>query len=105
MFIDEVHILDIECFTYLNALLESPMPPTVILATNCGSRLYEEHRISFHPTVYHWIFSIGMCYIFRYCYSICLIQPYVHDCEDGRLYTRSNRKSCSVAYCGRRIET
>ncbi|KAJ7716092.1 RuvB-like helicase 1 [Mycena metata] len=28
VFIDEVHMLDIECFTYLNALLESPMAPT-----------------------------------------------------------------------------
>ncbi|KAH8109466.1 RuvB-like helicase 1 [Phellopilus nigrolimitatus] len=36
VFIDEVHMLDIECFTYLNALLESPMSPTVVLATNRG---------------------------------------------------------------------
>ncbi|KAG6889952.1 RuvB ATP-dependent DNA helicase pontin [Termitomyces sp. Mi166 len=39
VFIDEVHMLDIECFTYLNALLESPMAPTVILATNRGCTL------------------------------------------------------------------
>jgi len=39
VFIDEVHMLDIECFTYLNALLESPMAPTVILATNRGNAL------------------------------------------------------------------
>ena len=32
-------MLDIECFTYLNALLESPMAPTVILATNRGHSL------------------------------------------------------------------
>ncbi|THH00165.1 hypothetical protein EW145_g7129 [Phellinidium pouzarii] len=32
----QVHMLDIECFTYLNALLESTMSPTVILATNRG---------------------------------------------------------------------
>lgn len=37
VFIDEVHMLDIECFTYLNALLESPMAPTVIFATNRGN--------------------------------------------------------------------
>jgi RuvB-like protein 1 (pontin 52) len=35
----QVHMLDIECFTYLNALLESPMAPTVILATNRGNSL------------------------------------------------------------------
>jgi RuvB-like protein 1 (pontin 52) len=32
-------MLDLECFTYLNALLESPMAPTVILATNRGHAL------------------------------------------------------------------
>jgi RuvB-like protein 1 (pontin 52) len=39
VFIDEVHMLDIECFTYLNALLESPLSPTVILATNRGNSI------------------------------------------------------------------
>ncbi|KAF5370875.1 hypothetical protein D9758_002104 [Tetrapyrgos nigripes] len=39
VFIDEVHMLDIECFTYLNALLETPMAPTVVLATNRGNAL------------------------------------------------------------------
>lgn len=29
-------MLDLECFTYLNALLESPMAPTVVFATNRG---------------------------------------------------------------------
>lgn len=32
-------MLDIECFTYLNILLESPMAPTVVLATNRGTAL------------------------------------------------------------------
>ncbi|CAG9310765.1 unnamed protein product [Blepharisma stoltei] len=36
LFIDEVHMLDIECFTYLNRALESPLSPIVILATNRG---------------------------------------------------------------------
>ncbi|KZV81668.1 DNA helicase [Exidia glandulosa HHB12029] len=36
VFIDEVHMLDVECFTFLNSLLESPMAPTVVLATNRG---------------------------------------------------------------------
>ena len=34
--IDEVHMLDIECFTYLNRALESNLAPIVILATNRG---------------------------------------------------------------------
>uniref|UniRef100_A0A0D9WW55 RuvB-like helicase n=1 Tax=Leersia perrieri TaxID=77586 RepID=A0A0D9WW55_9ORYZ len=36
LFIDEVHMLDIECFSYLNRALESPLSPIVILATNRG---------------------------------------------------------------------
>lgn len=32
-------MLDIECFTYLNALLEDRMAPTVIFATNRGQSL------------------------------------------------------------------
>lgn len=36
LFIDEVHMLDIECFTYLNKALESTISPYVILATNRG---------------------------------------------------------------------
>eukprot|EP00456_Euglypha_rotunda_P067682 TRINITY_DN58763_c0_g1_i1.p1 TRINITY_DN58763_c0_g1~~TRINITY_DN58763_c0_g1_i1.p1 ORF type:complete len:254 (-),score=20.27 TRINITY_DN58763_c0_g1_i1:84-845(-) len=36
LFIDEVHMLDIECFTYLNRALESTLAPVVILATNRG---------------------------------------------------------------------
>lgn len=36
LFVDEVHMLDIECFTYLNRALESPLSPIVIFATNRG---------------------------------------------------------------------
>lgn len=36
LFIDEVHMLDMECFTYLNRALESRLTPIVILATNRG---------------------------------------------------------------------
>ncbi|CEH16825.1 -like helicase 1 [Ceraceosorus bombacis] len=36
LFIDEVHMLDLECFTYLNRALESSISPHVILATNRG---------------------------------------------------------------------
>merc|ERR1712054_162774 len=36
LFIDEVHMLDIECFTYLNRALESPLSPIMVLATNRG---------------------------------------------------------------------
>merc|ERR1711871_1472386 len=38
LFVDEVHMLDIECFTYLNRALESSLAPIVIFATNRGIR-------------------------------------------------------------------
>ena len=36
LFIDEVHMLDIECFSFLNRALENEMAPVVIMATNRG---------------------------------------------------------------------
>jgi len=36
LFIDEVHMLDIECFSFLNRALESDMAPVLVLATNRG---------------------------------------------------------------------
>merc|ERR1719207_396561 len=36
LFIDEVHMLDIECFSFLNRALESDMAPIVVVATNRG---------------------------------------------------------------------
>ena len=32
----QVHMLDIECFTYLNRALESSLSPIVVFATNRG---------------------------------------------------------------------
>ena len=40
LFIDEVHMLDIECFTFLNRALESSLSPIVIFATNRGYCYY-----------------------------------------------------------------
>merc|ERR1712196_489610 len=36
LFIDEVHMLDIECFSFLNRALESDMAPILVVATNRG---------------------------------------------------------------------
>lgn len=36
LFIDEVHMLDVESYTFLNRALESTLAPIVILATNRG---------------------------------------------------------------------
>jgi len=37
LFIDEVHMLDIECFSFLNRALENDMAPIVIMASNRGN--------------------------------------------------------------------
>ena len=36
LFIDEVHMLDIECFSFLNRALESDLAPVLVIATNRG---------------------------------------------------------------------
>jgi ruvB-like 2 len=36
LFIDEVHMLDIECFSFLNRAIESPLSPLLIVASNRG---------------------------------------------------------------------
>ena len=36
LFIDEAHMLDIECYSFLNRALETKMAPILILATNRG---------------------------------------------------------------------
>ena len=36
LFVDEVHMLDLECFSFLNRALESDMAPVLIMATNRG---------------------------------------------------------------------
>lgn len=37
LFIDEIHMLDIECFSYINRALESELAPIVIMASNRGN--------------------------------------------------------------------
>jgi RuvB-like protein 2 len=39
LFIDEVHMLDMDCFSFLNRALESELCPIVILATNRGQSI------------------------------------------------------------------
>merc|ERR1712054_691628 len=36
LFIDEVHMLDIECFSFLNRALEADSAPVLVVATNRG---------------------------------------------------------------------
>ncbi|EAL45176.1 ruvB family DNA helicase, putative [Entamoeba histolytica HM-1:IMSS-B] len=37
LFIDEVHMLDLECFSFLNNAIEQEMTPTIVMATNRGN--------------------------------------------------------------------
>ncbi|EPY42010.1 RuvB-like protein 2 [Angomonas deanei] len=54
LFIDEVHMLDIECFSWLNRALESPLAPVVIVASNRGiSRIRGTQYRSPHGTPNH----------------------------------------------------
>ncbi|MFH4984998.1 hypothetical protein AB6A40_011707 [Gnathostoma spinigerum] len=36
LFIDEVHMLDLECFCFLNRAIESDLSPILVMATNRG---------------------------------------------------------------------
>lgn len=44
LFVDEVHMLDIECFTYLHRALESSIAPIVIFASNRGNCVIRYYR-------------------------------------------------------------
>lgn len=47
LFIDEVHMLDLETFTYLHKSLESPIAPIVIFATNRGKCVIRYEHFTF----------------------------------------------------------
>ncbi|KAK3738788.1 hypothetical protein RRG08_035668 [Elysia crispata] len=49
LFVDEVHMLDIECFTYLHRALESTIAPIVIFATNRGKCIIKGTEDIFAP--------------------------------------------------------
>ncbi|EEC50070.1 predicted protein [Phaeodactylum tricornutum CCAP 1055/1] len=49
LFIDEVHMLDMECFSFLNRALESEMAPVLVIATNRGlSKIRGSQYVSPH---------------------------------------------------------
>ncbi|EOA25879.1 hypothetical protein CARUB_v10019257mg [Capsella rubella] len=49
LFIDEVHMLDIECFSFLNRALENSMSPILVVATNRGmTKIRGTNQISAH---------------------------------------------------------
>jgi len=49
LFIDEVHMLDLECFAFINRAIESESSPIVIMATNRGiTKIRQTNQISPH---------------------------------------------------------
>ncbi|CAM6103534.1 unnamed protein product [Calypogeia fissa] len=49
LFIDEVHMLEIECFSFLNRALENEMAPILVVATNRGiTRIRGTNYVSPH---------------------------------------------------------
>jgi RuvB-like protein 2 len=49
LFIDEVHILDLECFAFINRAIESEQAPVVIMATNRGiTKIRMTNQVSPH---------------------------------------------------------
>lgn len=49
LFVDEVHMLDTECFTYLHRALESSISPIVVFASNRGKCLIRLGVSSYFP--------------------------------------------------------
>ncbi len=64
LFIDEVHMLDMECFSFLNRALESDLSPVLIMATNRGITRYYLHLL-FPP-----IWSFELSYLVTHQYGI-----------------------------------
>ena len=104
VFVDEVHMLDVKCFTYLNVLLESPMSLTLILATNRGQSLGRgtSDIISPHGVPVD-LLDRYVQHFFKFLRH-SLIRLQVYDREDRQVYTRRSRKICSNARLSREIE-
>ncbi|KAH0626684.1 hypothetical protein JD844_001791 [Phrynosoma platyrhinos] len=66
LFIDEVHMLDIECFSFLNRALESDMAPVLIMATNRGITRCEEEDVEMNEDAYTVLTRIGLETSLRY---------------------------------------
>eukprot|EP00069_Balaena_mysticetus_P009767 bmy_06401T0 len=66
LFIDEVHMLDIESFSFLNRALESDMAPVLIMATNRGITRCEEEDVEMSEDAYTVLTRIGLETSLRY---------------------------------------
>uniref|UniRef100_A0A8C4Q460 RuvB-like helicase n=1 Tax=Eptatretus burgeri TaxID=7764 RepID=A0A8C4Q460_EPTBU len=66
LFIDEVHMLDMECFSFLNRALESDMSPVLIMATNRGITRCEEEDVEMCEAALTVLTKIGAETSLRY---------------------------------------
>lgn len=64
LFIDEVHMLDLETFTYLHKALESTIAPIVIFATNRG------HCTVRFDTFLNFTYYFFFSYYYYCCYCL-----------------------------------
>lgn len=96
LFIDEVHMLDIECFSFLNRALESDMAPVVICATNRGVT-----RI--RGTGYSSPHGIPIDLLDRM--VIIPTQPYQDDEIQAILKIRCEEEDCEMQSDGLRVLT
>lgn len=78
LFIDEVHMLDMECFSFLNRALESDLSPVLIMATNRGITRYfytflflstsELSHLTLNQYGFYYFYLLGN---FKFLLSVC----------------------------------
>ena len=66
LFIDEVHMLDIECFSFLNRALESDMAPILIMATNRGI-----------TKLVKFYYKVEMCFFFSEVFHTLMLKHHI----------------------------
>lgn len=64
LFVDEVHMLDTECFTYLHRALESSISPIVVFASNRGNCLIRLTSQVIFMDKRVWFFFIYLDFLF-----------------------------------------
>lgn len=71
LFIDEVHMLDIECFTYLHRALESSIAPIVVFASNRGNCLIRcvSDTLGYLNSSFIIILKFLCCAVAQQCYK------------------------------------
>jgi RuvB-like protein 2 len=88
LFIDEVHMLDIECFSYINRALEAELAPIVIMASNRGhTRIRGTNYLSPHGLPLDFLDRV----------VIISTQPYTRDEIQQILAIRAQEEEVDIA--------